>query len=241
MAIWNGQPHTGAVLQAAEDWKRNCLLDDGSLFSEGELWTAANVTLLAAVFLDHPIHGNERFIDKLERQLNGSTPVIKQLGAETLWLLYLFISQNQMGPVAKRERIAQIWPPSAGDLPDSPLLSDETLAGIAKPGVAFMAKMPVEYGYLLSVIQTFKQLSKEQCEGLLDDPWQFGGWLVRQSGSDNRAFRNMFLYLCFPETYERISSKRHKRKIRESLGNNLPSDERKVEDGIVRVNWLEPG
>ena len=72
-----------------------------------------------------------------------------------------------MGPVAKRKRIAQIWPASAGDLPDSPLLSDETLAGIASPGAAFMTKMPDELGYLLSVIQAFKQLPKEQREGLL--------------------------------------------------------------------------
>ena len=95
----------------------------------------------------------------------------QQLGAETLWLLYLFVSKRQMGPTAKRERIAQIWPASAGDLPCSPLLSDETLAGIAKPGAAFMTKMPDELGYLLSVLQSFKQLSKEGRKDLLRDPW----------------------------------------------------------------------
>lgn len=144
MAIWNGRPNTSAVLRAAEQWKKNCLLNDGGLLSAEELWTAANVTELTAAFLNNPIHGSEKFIDKLERQLSGNTPVIQQLGAETLWLLYLFVSDNQMGPVAKRKRIAQIWPASAGDLPDSPLLSDETLAGVASPGAAFMMKMPDE-------------------------------------------------------------------------------------------------
>jgi hypothetical protein len=99
-------------------------------------------------------------------------PVIQQLGAETLWLLYLIVSDNQMGPAV--ERIAQIWPTSAGGLPDSPLLSDETLSGIAKPGAAFMTKMPDELGYLLSIIQAFKQLPNEQREDLLSDPWRFG-------------------------------------------------------------------
>ena len=229
MAIWTGQPQTSAVLKAAKEWKQNCLVNNGSLYAVEELWTASNVTALTAAFLNNPILGSEKFIDKLELQLSGSTPVIQQLDAETLWLLYLFVSEGQMGPVAKRERIAQIWPASAGDLPNSPLLSDETLAGIAKPGAAFMTKMPNELGYLLSVVQSFKQLPKEERERLLRDPWQFGEWLDQQAGSDNRAFRNMLLYLCFPET-ERISSQGHKRKIRESLGASLPSDERRIDD-----------
>src|SRR5262245_11237752 len=157
MALWTGQPHTRAVLRAADEWKRNCLLNDCSLFSAEGRWTAANVTSLAAAFLNNPIDGSEKFIDKLERQLSASTPVIKQLGAETLWLLYLFISQNQMGTAAKRERIAQIWPASAGG---SPLLSDETLAGIARPGAAFMTKMPDELGYLLSGCSGFQAVCK---------------------------------------------------------------------------------
>src|SRR6516164_672522 len=144
MAVWTGQTHTSVVLKAAEEWKRDCLLNDNSLFSPEGRWTAANVTSLAEAFLNNPIYGSEKFIDKLERQLSASTPVVKQLGAETLWLLYLFVSQNQMGTAAKRERIAQIWPGSAGGLPNSPLLGDETLAGIARPGAAFMTKMPDE-------------------------------------------------------------------------------------------------
>ena len=41
MAIWNGQQNTGAVLKAAEQWKQNCLVDDGSRHSAEEIWTAA--------------------------------------------------------------------------------------------------------------------------------------------------------------------------------------------------------
>jgi 5-methylcytosine-specific restriction protein B len=217
-------------LKAADEWKRNCLLNDSRLFSPEERWTAANVTSLAAALLNNPIHGSEKFIDKLEQQLSASTPAIQQLGAETLWLLYLFISKNQMGAAVKRERIAQIWPTSAGALPNSPLLSDETLAGIAKPGAAFMTKMPDELGYLLSAVQVFKELAKEQRQQLLSDPWRFGEWLDQQPGSDRRAFRHMLLYLCFPETYERISSQRHKQRIRGALENRLPTDERRVDD-----------
>ena len=44
MAIWNGQQNTGAVLKVAEQWKQNCLVDDGSRHSAEEIWTAANVS-----------------------------------------------------------------------------------------------------------------------------------------------------------------------------------------------------
>jgi hypothetical protein len=230
MAIWNGRLNTNSVLEAAKKWGQNCLLNDGALLSANNLWTETNVTELTAAFLNNPIYGSESFIDKLERQLSGSPPVIQQLGAEALWLLYLFVSDTQMGPAAKRERIAQIWPASAGGLPDSTLLSDEALSGVAKPGAAFMTKMPDELGYALSIIQAFKQLPKEDRDGLLSDPWRFGKWLDQQSGGDRRTFRHMLLYLCFPETYERISSWRHKRQIRESLGGRLSSQERKIED-----------
>lgn len=105
MAIWTGQPHAGAVLKAAGQWKQNCLVNDGALYSTEELWTAANVTALAAAFLNNPIYGSsEKFIDKLERQLSGTTPVIQQSCAEALWLLYLFVSERQMGPRGRSPR-----------------------------------------------------------------------------------------------------------------------------------------
>lgn len=151
MATWNDRPNTGTVLAAAEQWKQDCLLHEGSLFSSEPLWTAKNVVALCEAFLDNPILGSAKFIDKLEQQLSICNSAVQQLGAEALWILYLFVSDNQMGPGAKRDRIAQIWPTSAGDLPNSPLLSDENLAGIARPGTAFMTKMPDELGYLLSV------------------------------------------------------------------------------------------
>ena len=230
MATWTGRPQTSNVLEAAERWKQECLLNEGSLLCQEALWTAENVTALCAAFLDNPILGSDKFIDKLEQQVSSCTPAIQQLGAELLWLLFLFVSDRQMGPGVKRDRIARIWSLSASDLPDSPLLSDQILSGIAKPGTAFMTKMPDELGYLVSAIQSLKQLQQQQREGLLSDPWRLGSWLDQQSGSDRRAFRHMLLYLCFPESYERISSWRHKRKIREALADRLPSDQRRAGD-----------
>ncbi len=46
MANWNDRPNTGTVLAAAQHWKQDCLLNDGSLFSSETLWTAENVATL---------------------------------------------------------------------------------------------------------------------------------------------------------------------------------------------------
>lgn len=230
MATWNNRPYTSDVLGAADRWKQTCLLDDAALFSHEALWTFANVATLRAAFLDNRIHGKERFIDKLEEQLAGYEPAVRQLAAEHLWLLFLFVADSQMGSQTKRDRIAQIWPNIIGELADISLLTDESLSGIAKPGTAFLTKMPDELGYLISVIYSFKQMPSERRADLLSDPWRFGGWIDQQDGSDRRAVRHMLLYLCCPQAYERISSWRHKRKIREALAHRLPSEERRPDD-----------
>ncbi len=89
-----------------------------------------------------------------------------------------------------------------------------------------MTKVPDEFGFLLSVIKHFKKRSPDDRQNLLTVAWRFGDWVDQQAGSDRRAFRHMLLYLCFPETYERISSWRHKRKIREALEERIPPEER---------------
>jgi MoxR-like ATPase len=225
MAIWNGRSHAIAVLKAAEIWKENCLLHEGSLLSEESIWTSGNSAALLQAFVGDRPKASEGFIDKLKQQLTKAPPGVQKLGAEALWLLYLFVSKDQMGASAKRERIQQIWSLSAGKLPSSPLLTDEILSGIARPGAAFMTKMPDELEYLLTVIQVFKALPKERREDVLRDPWQFGEWVDRQPGSQRRPFRHVLLYLCFPEKYERISSWRQKKEIRESLEEQLPLDQ----------------
>ena len=45
-----------AILDAAEKWKRQCLINGGSLFADERLWTAANFGELRTYFLARPIH-----------------------------------------------------------------------------------------------------------------------------------------------------------------------------------------
>ena len=41
----------------------------------------------------------------------------------------------------------------------------------------------------------------EQSRLMLDNPWKLCEWIAGIEGNDSRAFRHMFLYLCYPETF----------------------------------------
>ena len=182
MAIWNGRPKAPNVLEAAQRWREECLLGDGGMFSGGSLWTSANLEEVRAAFLGNPLLGSDKFIDKLEQQVRGCAPAAKKLAAETLWLLLLFVSENQMGARSKRDRISRIWSLAGEVVPECPVLSDDVLSGVAKPGAAFMTKMPDELGYLLSTIHAAKQLEPAELSRLLSDPWGFGKWVDEEGG-----------------------------------------------------------
>jgi 5-methylcytosine-specific restriction enzyme B len=189
MATWINRPNSRDVLDAAGRWKQQCLIEDGSLFSLERLWSAANADSLCDAFLGNPIVGSEKFIDKLERQLSNSLATVQKLAAECLWLLFLFVADSQMGGVAKRERITRIWSLSGSTAPESPLLSDEVLSGIANSGIAFMTKVPDELGFLLAVIRDFKKRSLDDRQDLLADAWRFGDWLSLRGTPPARIFQ----------------------------------------------------
>jgi len=159
-------------------------LGERGIFSGESLWTLANLDEVKSAFLGNPILGSDKFIDKLEQQVSACTPAAKKLAAEALWLLLLFVSESQMGPTSKRDRISRIWTLSDAPLPESPLLSAEALSGIAKPGAAFMTKMPDELGYLLSTLYAAKQLGGTSSAVCSPIP---GAWRVGRSSKRKRS------------------------------------------------------
>src|SRR5207302_9981573 len=81
-----------STLAAAEQWIRTCLIEDGSLFSHGPLWTAELVGEVRHAFVDHPDLGTDNFVAKLKGQMKTASPPAQHLMAEMLWALLLFPS-----------------------------------------------------------------------------------------------------------------------------------------------------
>ena len=58
------------VLAAAEEWRRRCLLDGGSLFTERALWTQSNFDELRTLYVENlDDESSDKFLTKLKRQL----------------------------------------------------------------------------------------------------------------------------------------------------------------------------
>src|SRR5450631_3265277 len=123
------------ILEAAQEWKRKCLLSDGSIFSDSRLWTASNLAILDEHFIKNPITGDEVFLAKFRSQLESTAGPVKQLAAEILWLLLLFPS-NIGGP-KKRQNVMEVWSWSGASLDGSHPLLLLLDHGIGSAGQAF--------------------------------------------------------------------------------------------------------
>ena len=127
------------ILRVAEHWKTQCLLDQGSLFTQRSLWTRENFEEFRQLYVDRPLVGQESFLWKLEQQLAPGSKRIACLWAEMDWLYRLIVSRSAQGPEKKRNSIRHIWQWSGEDFPEKhDLLSDQVLgAGVLRPGRAF--------------------------------------------------------------------------------------------------------
>jgi len=198
-----------SILDAAQQWKQKCLLSDGSIFTTSDLWTKGNLSTLDKCFSQNPISGDEAFLDKFRQQLQSTNGAVKQLAAELLWLLSLF--PTNISGQKKRENIITVWSWSGNNLdPSHPLLAvlDH---GIGHAGPGFNQHRDRELSFAIKMTQEWKQQSPRL--EIIEDPWKFGDWLDGIPGAHNRQLRHMIVFLLFPDYYERISARRHKKAI----------------------------
>lgn len=225
MASWRGNPEVGAVLNASAAWRSRCFEDDGSILGDERLWTADNLTALRDLFRANPIIGADRsFFDKLREQLVGAPPHLSHLAAEVVWLLLLFPHNSKYGAERKAERVMEVWAfPGSGVTPH---LDEAALMGVGKPGPAYLARFPDEFGFLLDAMAAWKTRPEADRVALLSDaeaPWRFAEWLATVPGSDRRPVRHALLFLLFPDHFEPIVSGEHKRQIVAAFRTEIPA------------------
>ena len=222
MAIWTGLNHSPDILKAATAWRDICLQKEGSVFSNRLLWTKQNISQLKTLVVDHPIEDDRPFYEKLRAQIGNAAPEISQLAAEVIWILLLFVYEENYGVEKKRQRISEVWNFSKETLPESPYLSDDCLRGLANPGTSFLTRIWREFGFLLTVVVEWKSLSNSKQSSLLqENPWDLCQWVTNIEGGDVRSFRHMFLYFCHPNSFERICSRNNKKQIHAAFAHKL--------------------
>jgi len=205
------------IIATSERWKKNCLIGDGSLFSEASLWTLSNVNQFKNHFVDNLIYGGDQtFYEKFEIQLANAPAEIKQLSAELLYILLLFPSN--ITARKKAEDVRLIWSWSGQNIDDIfPNLEAAFAEGVGSTGMAYNNLRWAELVFFTAWLSEFKALTTLEREKLLSDPWLFGNWLDKTDGADKRQFRHIVLFLLFPDYYETCSSKNQKNQMLSSF------------------------
>ena len=136
--------HIGDVLDAADAWRDQCFMTDGSLFGEEALWTITNIQVLKELtsrVIDYPIEGEDfSFPEQIEESLKSAPSEVIRLAAEAVWLLLLCPRHGSATPNTKRERIRKIWDWSGSNLQENRLLDDRVLVGVKDTGDANRAQ-----------------------------------------------------------------------------------------------------
>ena len=205
------------ILNAAEIWKKRCLLGRGSLFvTDQSLWTQERFEELKRLRGEDPDEGSATFWSRLRQQLDPGTPEVKMLVAEMMWVYWLIANPQSLSVENRRSRLREIWEWSGEAFPEeNPLLQDDVLGGGHVNVNSIQINRDLHYFSL--VMHEWTSCTQEQVNGLVDDPWEFAAWLDGISLDDSDAsphmMRHSILYLLFPDSFEPIVSSGHKKKI----------------------------
>jgi hypothetical protein len=226
MSRYTGEADVSAVLQAADRWREQCFLRDGSILSDESLWTKANLDEFQRLYEGNPIEGNRDFFDKLEEQLAPSTPAVKKLAAEVVWFYLLFPHKGSYSPETKTSQVRDVWGWSGDAIPNDALLASEHLVGVGGAGVAYLTRRHDQLLFFLRVLCAWKGLTEGQRTDLITNnrPWDFVAWVDAFPNSDKRPIRNALLYFIFPDQIERIVSNDHRKLIYAAFKSKLAEE-----------------
>lgn len=226
MSRYTGEGDVGAVLEAADTWRANCLLRDGSVFSDDQIWTKSNFDEFRRLFEDNPIEGNRDFFDKLKEQLSSASKEVKKLAAEVLWFYLLFPHKSGYSPETKADQVRSVWAWSEDPIPNDRLLGSAHLVGVGGVGVAYLTRRPDQLWFFLQALSGWKSLTDGQRTDLLtnNSPWDFVEWVDAIPNSARRPIRNALLYFVFPDQLERIVSNDHRKLILAAFKSKLSAD-----------------
>ncbi len=196
------------------------LASDDSAFTPGRpVWTKTTADDLCQRFVNAPELGGASFAEKLGRQLVDAPPETIQLAAELVYLHLL--APNDFGGAAKRELLSTVLAISPQPIHVPSDLDGALDGGFGRAGTAYRTYRDRQLAWLVRFVVAWKALSPEARQNALADPWAFRD--VADSIPVNSAYsqRNVLLHLAFPDTFERIASRRHKQQIIEGLAEDL--------------------
>lgn len=124
------------ILNAADEWKRRCLLDGGSVLTDEALWSDNLLKEFRRNFVENPDVGAGSFFDKFEKQMKAGGAQLPKLGAEFFWFYHLFPSNFKYSTKTNQVRRVFSWSGEA-------LKEDHGMLAPLKDGVGSAGQCPM--------------------------------------------------------------------------------------------------
>ena len=234
---------TEKVYAAAKSWVDCTLRSDGSLFTPGkQIWTRRWLGELHRRFLDKPDKSKGSFLDKLQRQLEGSPPEVYQLMGEVLYVHFLIVGTSNSADEQQRINTVLRWSHASVEIP--PHLVAALTPGIANPGAGFHTYRPFQVGLLIEFVEQWKGQDDQERERLLKDPWAFKEFLIgmrlnsrllRNNQNTPRIQRQALLHLTYPDTFEAIVNIDHKNMIAKAFQDSIADATEDVDRKLEQI------
>lgn len=203
---------TTKIYQAANAFRANCLLADGSLLFDGvPVWRPEVLDRMHKAFVATPDEGDRSFIVKFKDQVGQAGQEVVRLAGEILCIYFLFPSN--VGGARKRQVVNEVLGWIGDNLPESHLVSGAFTHGIGSGGQGYNTRRPFEIAFLIDFVIKWKKLSGERQTLVAADPWLFQELVDSIEDAESKQLRHMLLHLLFPDQFERIASSNHKRRV----------------------------
>lgn len=210
-------PTAQQVFDAADQFKQRCLLEQQSLFLEGQLlWTTDHFQALVKHYVDQPDVGSGGVYDKLAEQLASCKPLDVALMTELFWIVQL--APTNLRPRTKARTLERIWNiRAAGPFPShSPFLAPTVLQGLGSAGPGYNQYLWMELVYAVEAFGTLVSKPLEERKLLLSDAQRFAHWLDSIPSGKGRQLYHTLCHVFFPDDFERMFSQGHKNQVARS-------------------------
>ena len=215
---------TQPIYEAAARLLERCLQGDGSLLTDdAALWTIGNLEKIHKVFVAAPDEGDRSFTEKFKDQIKPAGPETCRLAAEVLAVYFLFPSN--VGAARKKGLVGEVLGWADETFPSEGLMAEALSQGIGSGGQGYNTRRPFEIAFLIEFAIAWKRLPEAERTSALAGPWKFMEIVDGVEGADARQGRHMLLHVLFPDRFERIASREHKRRVCASFSSLLDEGE----------------
>jgi hypothetical protein len=161
-----------------------------------------------------------------KKQLEGASDEILQLAAELLYVQQFFNAST--GPEKKLENVKAVLAWSTDPIQIPEWATEAVNRGFSRDQT-FNQHRPFHLGWLNEYLIHWHELAEAERNVLLSDPWRFAQDVraVEFSLGAYQPMQEAWLYIAFPDSFESISSRAHKQRIRDAFADRLeagPSD-----------------